>query len=200
MAGLDNKCYQDASTKVIATRNNQSFKMSGMEPGEKIKRAREARKWSQRDLGERIGVSQVAIKKIETGETVQSKHLPLIAQTLEIDLSELVPDLAPAGGKAQPAPTAKPFPAKVIKSRSFKFYVAEWREFMGVSVNDAARALGLSEGQYEVLEFYPINLTLAQVVDLADLFGVRGDQLWFPPPKNRPAAPKPATKKRARSA
>lgn len=161
--------------------------MSGMGPGEKIKRAREARKWSQRDLGERIGVSQVAIKKIETGETVQSKHLPLIAQTLEIDLSELVPDLAPASGKARPASPAG-LPAKIIKSRSFKFYVAEWREFMGVSVNDAARAIGMSEGQYEVLEFYPINFTLAQVVELADLFGVRGDQFWFPPPKGRPAA------------
>lgn len=102
---------------------------------------------------------------------------------------------------AAPAPTAKPFPAKVIKSRSFKFYVAEWREFMGVSVNDAARALGLSEGQYEVLEFYPINFSLAQVVELADLFGVRGDQFWFPAPKNRPAPPatvKQAAKRRAK--
>lgn len=173
--------------------------MPGMEPGEKIKRAREARKWSQRDLGERIGVSQVAIKKIETGETAQSKHLPRIAQTLEIDLSELVPDLAPASGKVRPAPPAS-LPAKIIKSRNFKFYVEDWREFMGVSVNDAARALGLSEGQYEVLEFYPINFTMAQVVELADLFGVRGDQFWFPPPKGRPAPAKPAAKKRARSA
>lgn len=165
--------------------------MPGMEPGEKIKQAREARKWSQRDLAQRVNVSQVAIKKIETGETLQSKHLPLIAQTLGIDLAELVPELASTHSPARQPYT--PLPAKIIKSRNFKFYVAEWREFMGVSVNDAARALGLSEGQYEVLEYYPINFTMAQVVELADLFGVRGDQFWFPPPKNRPAS-SPATR------
>ena len=95
MAALDNICYQSASTKVIATGNNQSFMMPGMEPGEIIKEARDGKGWSQRDLAERIGISQVAIKKIETGETTQSKFLPKIAQVLGLELSRLDPSLAP---------------------------------------------------------------------------------------------------------
>lgn len=100
-----------------------------------------------------------------------------------------------------PEPAAKSPPAKIIKSRTFKFYVEEWREFMGVSKAEAAKAVGMDEGPYGVLEFYPVNFTVAQLRDLAELFGVRGDQFWFPPPKNRPAAApsiEPTAKRRAR--
>lgn len=61
--------------------------------GKIIREAREKRRWSQQDLANRVGVSQPAIKKIESGETAQSKHLPKIAQVLDIDLAELVPSL-----------------------------------------------------------------------------------------------------------
>jgi phage repressor protein C with HTH and peptisase S24 domain len=60
-----------------------------MEPGEIIKEAREKRKWSQKDLADRVGISQPAVKKIEAGETAHSKFLPKIAQVLEIDLARL---------------------------------------------------------------------------------------------------------------
>lgn len=65
-----------------------------MEPGEIIRAARIAHKprLSQKKLGGLIGVSQVTIKKIESGETVKSKHLAMIAQVLELDLAKL--DLA----------------------------------------------------------------------------------------------------------
>lgn len=62
---------------------------SGMEPGEIIKEAREKRGWSQKDLGDRVGISQPAIKKIEDGATTQSKFLPKLAQVLELDLAAL---------------------------------------------------------------------------------------------------------------
>jgi transcriptional regulator with XRE-family HTH domain len=65
-----------------------------MEPGELIKEARKRRQWSQADLAKRVGVSQPAIKKIEAGDTTQSKHLPKIAQLLGIDLSLLDRSLA----------------------------------------------------------------------------------------------------------
>lgn len=64
-----------------------------MTPGEMIARAREARGWSQKDLADRVGVSQVAILKIENGGTKQSKFLPKIAQVLELDLADLTPSL-----------------------------------------------------------------------------------------------------------
>lgn len=44
---------------------------------------------SQKDLADRVGISQPAIKKIEAGDTQQSKFLARIAQILELDLSTL---------------------------------------------------------------------------------------------------------------
>lgn len=63
--------------------------MPGMQPGEIIREARERKRWSQKELGDRAGISQVAIKKIEAGTTAQSKFLPRIAQLLELDLALL---------------------------------------------------------------------------------------------------------------
>ena len=76
-----------------------------MEPGEKIRTAREARGWSQADLGKRVSISQPAIKKIEDGETRHSKFLPRIAQELALDIAELIEGLAPSeprAGEARP--------------------------------------------------------------------------------------------------
>src|ERR1700738_3626510 len=71
-----------------------------MEPREIIREARERHNWSQKDLADRAGVSQVAIVKIESGATVHSKFLPKIAQILGLDLADLDHTLkagAPAG-------------------------------------------------------------------------------------------------------
>jgi transcriptional regulator with XRE-family HTH domain len=65
-----------------------------MKAGGIIREKRKEIGWSQRDLADRVGVSQVAIKKIETGETVKSKHFPKIAQLLGIDLAEIDPALS----------------------------------------------------------------------------------------------------------
>lgn len=65
-----------------------------MEPGILIKTERLKRKWSQVELAERVGVSQPAIKKIEDGVTLKSRHLAKIAQELEIPLSKLDPSLS----------------------------------------------------------------------------------------------------------
>ncbi len=68
-----------------------------MEPGILIKTERDRRKWSQAELAERVGISQPAIKKIESGETKKSKYFPKIAQELEIPLSRLDPSLSQHG-------------------------------------------------------------------------------------------------------
>ena len=62
---------------------------SVMEPGEKIKQARELKGWSQSDLARRVGISQPGIAKIEDGQSVKSKFLAKIAQLLELDLATL---------------------------------------------------------------------------------------------------------------
>lgn len=74
------------------------------EPGEIIKEAREKRGWSQKNLADRVGISQPAIKKIEAGTTTQSKFLPKIAQVLDLDLSTL--DVSLVGGPATPTSLA----------------------------------------------------------------------------------------------
>lgn len=65
-----------------------------MEPGILIKTERVRRGWSQAELGKRVKISQVAIKKIEAGETLRSRHMPKIAQELGIPLSKLDPSLS----------------------------------------------------------------------------------------------------------
>jgi len=68
-----------------------------MEPGILIQNERVKRGWSQAQLAKRLGISQPAIKKIESGETKKSKHLPKIGQVLEIPLSKLDPALTSDG-------------------------------------------------------------------------------------------------------
>lgn len=68
-----------------------------MGAGELIREAREKRDWSQRELGDKVGVSQVAIMKIEAGTTTRSKFLPRIAQVLGIPLHHLDSSLAQTG-------------------------------------------------------------------------------------------------------
>jgi transcriptional regulator with XRE-family HTH domain len=64
-----------------------------MEARKRIKVERDKRKLSQEDLARIVGISQVAIKKIESGQTVKSKYLPNIAQALGIPLGELDPSI-----------------------------------------------------------------------------------------------------------
>ena len=60
-----------------------------MEPGILIKTERVRRDWSQAELGKRVGITQVAIKKIEAGKTRKSKFFPKIAEVLDIPLSKI---------------------------------------------------------------------------------------------------------------
>jgi len=68
-----------------------------MEPGILIQNERVKRGWSQADLAKRLGISQPAVKKIESGETKKSKHLPKIGQVLGIPLEQLDPALSRDG-------------------------------------------------------------------------------------------------------
>ncbi|UZE51881.1 helix-turn-helix domain-containing protein [Rhodopseudomonas sp. P2A-2r] len=82
-------------TIVMETADNPCYRLIGMQPGEIIKEAREKRNWSQKELGDQVGISQPAIKKIEAGETSHSKFLPKIAQVLDLDLATLDISLSP---------------------------------------------------------------------------------------------------------
>lgn len=71
-------------------------------PGERIRAAREARRWSAADLARHSGVSEVLIQKIERGQTRHSKFLPRIAKELSLDIATL--DLGLAGAQAEEDP------------------------------------------------------------------------------------------------
>lgn len=116
---IDNICYQSSSTNVIATRDNPGYIIAGMEPGEIVRKSREDRGWSQRELANRVGVSQPAIKKIEDGGTTKSKFLPKLAQVLGIDIGLLDATLTDA-------PLNTPLPPVGDRNgpRNFEIYAA----------------------------------------------------------------------------
>ncbi len=155
-----------------------------------IRDTRVALGMTQDQLAREIGCPQQTIEKIETGKTRKSGYFPVIFAKLGLDLGLL------AGAPSRSVP---PLPAKFLKSSSVKFYIREWREFMGTRIDAAAKAAGLPSNEYEAHETHPINFTLGQVASLAATIGVRGDQFWFPPPKGKPVSPvpsAPAAKKR----
>jgi transcriptional regulator with XRE-family HTH domain len=83
--------------------------------GEKIRAAREAKGWSQEELANTAGVSQTTIDKIERGLTKRSRFLHYITSKLELDPSELDPEMYPSG-----SPTiVKDLPETVERLRSY---------------------------------------------------------------------------------
>jgi transcriptional regulator with XRE-family HTH domain len=60
---------------------------------EKIRLVRESKSWSQEDMAEKLGMSLNGYAKIERGETkAYNPKLEQIAEVLEMDLAELMPD------------------------------------------------------------------------------------------------------------
>jgi phage repressor protein C with HTH and peptisase S24 domain len=92
-----------------------------MEPGEIIRRKREELGWSQAQLGNRVGISQPAIKKIESGDSRHSKFLPKIAQVLSIPLADL--DASLSGVTLPPAGEAMGS-ARILGERDFPVHAS----------------------------------------------------------------------------
>src|ERR1700730_10030923 len=92
-----------------------------MEPGEIIRRRREQLGWWQARLGNGVGFSQPAIKKIEAGDSRHSKFLPKIAQVLAIPLSDL--DLSLSGVVGPPPPELAPT-SRILVERDFPVHAS----------------------------------------------------------------------------
>ena len=92
-----------------------------MEPGEIIRRRREELGWSQAQLGNRVGISQPAIKKIESGDSRHSKFLPKIALVLSIPLADL--DASLSGVVLPPAAEAAGG-ARIVGERDFPVHAS----------------------------------------------------------------------------
>lgn len=61
--------------------------------GENVRRLREARGWSQDDLGRESRTSQTTVDNVESGRTKRSKFLPRLAGALGVPLSEIDEEL-----------------------------------------------------------------------------------------------------------
>jgi len=134
--------------------------MPGMQPGEIIRQAREQRGWSQKDLGDRVGISQPAIKKIEAGDTTKSKFFPKIAQVLDLDLALLDPSLT---SQSIPMMLERPF---ITDGRpDFKVYAS------------AEGGPGEIVRSSDPVDFIPRPTHLVHVKDAYGLL-VTGDSMW----------------------
>ena len=58
--------------------------------GERVRKYRRQKGWSQEQLGAMIGFSQSKISKIENGDWDRLSDLRLIARALEVPIEELV--------------------------------------------------------------------------------------------------------------
>lgn len=92
-----NERYRTTSTNVVETESITSVITDVMSVGDRIRSEREARGWSQADLGRRVGISQASINKIENGQTTKSKWLPELMVVLNIPTAGSQPE-APIDG------------------------------------------------------------------------------------------------------
>lgn len=60
--------------------------------GERVRKYRRQKGWSQEQLGAMIGFSQAKISKIECGDGDSLSDLRMIARALEVPIEELVRD------------------------------------------------------------------------------------------------------------
>lgn len=70
-----------------------------MEANEKLREARDRLRLSQKQVADRVGMTQQSYEAIEAGRTKRSKFLPRLAQLLGIPLSELDPGVTPEPGR-----------------------------------------------------------------------------------------------------
>lgn len=61
-------------------------------------------------------------------------------------------------------------------------YLREWRKWKGLKGPQMAETLGIQRESYLRLEREPHTLSVAELIELADVFGVEHQRLWAPPP------------------
>lgn len=87
--------FESKSTGGYVARMPRTPKSAGPKPpnplGERVRELREARGWSQSELGERAGLSQVHVSYIETGKRLGLAHetVSALADALGVSIDEL---------------------------------------------------------------------------------------------------------------
>lgn len=124
---VKNYCFGDA-------RDNSGY-FPGMTLGQKIRARREEMNLSQDALAKRVGISQVAIDKIESGKTLKSRYLPEILSALGMPLDLISPgvDRGPIASTVSPVDIGELIPVKIAgKAKAGEFIsiedLGDWEE------------------------------------------------------------------------
>lgn len=102
-----------------------------MKLGEKIRARRNELGMSQAELAQRIGISQVAIDKIESGKTLKSKYLPEVLSVLAMPLDLISPTVEKSAvpqldSSVHPTEAAATIPVRIIgKVKAGEFIAVE---------------------------------------------------------------------------
>ena len=102
--------------------------------GARLRNLRMERKLSQGDVGERTGLLQCYISRIEQGHTVPSLDtLERFAQALEVPLYELfyAGDAAPATPRLSPRRSLEELPADAASQEKERRFLAQMRRLVG---------------------------------------------------------------------
>ena len=113
-----------------------------MDIGQKIRRAREAKKWTQRQLAARMGVNNSAVAQWELGTTLPTiSNRADLSKVLGIPFLELVPEISAVGAEMLKDPLVMAIIQQVIKLPT------PVQEALLVQLTATAEALGISESQ-----------------------------------------------------
>lgn len=105
--------------------------------GQKIRARREEMNLSQADIAKRIGISQVAIDKIESGKTLKSRYLPevlsILGMPLDLISSTVERGSTPTSSTVSPVDLGELVPVKIAgKAKAGEFIAIEdlgdWEE------------------------------------------------------------------------
>jgi transcriptional regulator with XRE-family HTH domain len=72
--------------------------------------------------------------------------------------------------------------AMVTRGKPQRFFLREWRKFMGTKAIEIAEALEIERESYYRLERETWRINIEQVSIIAKTIGIRPSQLWFLPP------------------
>lgn len=131
-----------------------------------LKRLREARSWSQDDLGGRMGTDRTTISRIERlAPNVALDKVKLVAEALEVDAVRLLEN----AGSAEQALTKKPI---TLTPETVGGAVRRLREEQGLSQRELGDRVGLDRNHISRIEVGSTNIALDTMEKIAIALGV----------------------------
>ncbi|WP_454741338.1 helix-turn-helix domain-containing protein [Cupriavidus necator] len=140
-----------------------------------LKRLREARSWSQDDLGRRMGTDRTTVSRIERlAPNVALDKVRLVADALEVDATQLL-ETADSDERAL---TRKPI---ALTPEAVGGAVRRLREEQGLSQRELGDRVGLDRNHISRIELGSTNIALDTLEKIAAALGVSATDLLGQP-------------------